>query len=147
MLLSKKIAVELNLAGCKMKQYIAAMLKYSNVDLTPEQFLLIDLLWNRGPLSQYELAILLQKDKNSVTKLVDALERKEYVVREQNPDDRRSNTVILTDKAEILKDDAKSKGIFILERMLQGISEDELKIFLDTLGKLSSNMTVSDQDE
>jgi MarR family 2-MHQ and catechol resistance regulon transcriptional repressor len=147
MLLSKKIAVELNLAGCKMKQYIAAMLKYSNVDLTPEQFLLIDLLWNRGPLSQYELAILLQKDKNSVTKLVDALERKEYVVREQNPDDRRSNTVILTDKAEILKDDAKSKGIFILERMLQGISEDELKVFLDTLGKLSSNMTVSDQDE
>ena len=147
MLLSKKIAVELNLAGCKMKQYIAAMLKYSNVDLTPEQFLLIDLLWNRGPLSQYELAILLQKDKNSVTKLVDALERKEYVVREQNPDDRRSNTVILTDKAEILKDDAKSKGIFILERMLQGISEDELKLFLDTLGKLSSNMTVSDQDE
>jgi MarR family 2-MHQ and catechol resistance regulon transcriptional repressor len=144
MLLSKKIAVELNLAGCKMKQYIAAMLKYSNVDLTPEQFLLIDLLWNRGPLSQYELAILLQKDKNSVTKLVDALERKEYVVREQNPDDRRSNTVILTDKAEILKDDAKSKGIFILERMLQGISEDELKVFLDTLGKLSSNMTVSD---
>jgi MarR family 2-MHQ and catechol resistance regulon transcriptional repressor len=130
-----------------MKQYIAAMLKYSNVDLTPEQFLLIDLLWNRGPLSQYELAILLQKDKNSVTKLVDALERKEYVVREQNPDDRRSNTVILTDKAEILKDDAKSKGIFILERMLQGISEDELKVFLDTLGKLSSNMTVSDQDE
>jgi MarR family 2-MHQ and catechol resistance regulon transcriptional repressor len=123
------------------------MLKYSNVDLTPEQFLLIDLLWNRGPLSQYELAILLQKDKNSVTKLVDALERKKYVVREQNPDDRRSNTVILTDKAEILKDDAKSKGIFILERMLQGISEDELKVFLDTLGKLSSNMTVSDQDE
>ncbi|MBR5610445.1 MAG: MarR family transcriptional regulator [Bacteroidales bacterium] len=147
MLLSKKIAVELNLAGCKMKQYIAAMLKYSKVDLTPEQFLLIDLLWNNGPLSQHELTMLLQKDKNSVTKLVDALERKGYVLREQNPEDRRSNTVFLTRKAEALKDDAKTKGVYILERMLTGISDDELKIFLDTLGKLCSNMNVSDNDE
>ena len=46
MILSKRIAVELNLAGCKLKQYTAAMLKQQNVDLTPEQFLLIDLLWN-----------------------------------------------------------------------------------------------------
>ena len=72
MLLSKKIAVELNLAGCKLKQYTAAMLKFHNIDLTPEQFLLLDLLWNKGPLSQQELADSLLKDKNSVTKLVDA---------------------------------------------------------------------------
>ena len=91
--------------------------------------------------------MLLQKDKNSVTKLVDALERKGYVLREQNPEDRRSNTVFLTRKAEALKDDAKTKGVYILERMLTGISDDELKIFLDTLGKLCSNMNVSDNDE
>lgn len=108
MLLSKRIAVELNLAGCKLKQYTAAMLKHHQVDLTPEQFLLIDLLWNQGPLSQQELADQLQKDKNSVTKLVDAAERKGFVVRQQNPSDRRSNTIILTDLALSLKDDAKT---------------------------------------
>lgn len=140
MLLSKRIAVELNLAGCKLKQYTAAMLKHHEVDLTPEQFLLIDLLWNHGPLSQQELADQLQKDKNSVTKLVDAAERKGFVIRQQNPHDRRSNTIILTDLALGLKDNAKSTGIFILDKMLAGIGENELHTFLGTLAKLCSNM-------
>ena len=123
------------------------MLKQQNVDLTPEQFLLIDLLWNQGPLSQQELADQLQKDKNSVTKLVDAIERKGFVVRQQNPTDRRSNTIILTDLANSLKDDAKNKGISILDKMLAGISDEELCTFLNTLNKLCANMTVTEVEE
>lgn len=145
MLLSKKIAVELNIAGCKLKQYTAAMLKKQNVDLTPEQFLLIDLLWNQGPLSQQEIADQMQKDKNSITKLVDAIERKGFVKRNQNPNDRRSNTIVPTELAESLKDDAKSKGISILDKMLTGISEEELNSFLDTLDKLCANMSCDDE--
>lgn len=109
MLLSKEIAVYLNLAACKLKQYTAAALRRSNIGLTPEQFLLIDLLWNHGPMSQQSMADKMQKDKNSVTKLVDALEAKGLVVRQK-------------------------------DRMLEGISEDELKAFLSTLSKLNANM-------
>ena len=146
MLLSKKIAVELNLAGCKLKQYTAAMLKLHNIDLTPEQFLLLDLLWNKGLLSQQELADQLLKDKNSVTKLVDALERKGFVARRQNPYDRRSNTIILTDAATSLKDDAKIKGVTIIDKMIAGIKEEELNLFLGTLQKLCANMTVTETE-
>ena len=144
MLLSKEIAVELNLTGCRLKQFIAAKLRQMEVPLTPEQFILIDLLWNQGSMSQQQLADQMQKDKNSVTKLVDALERKGFVVREQNRQDRRSNTLILTEKAEGLKPGAKQKGISILDEMLIGISEEELRSFLVTLGKLNRNMTVAD---
>ena len=77
MLLSKEIAVELNLTGCKLKQFIATKLKEMDVPLTPEQFMLIDLLWNQGAMSQQQLADQLQKDKNSVTKLVDAIEKRD----------------------------------------------------------------------
>ena len=144
MLLSKEIAVELNLTGCKLKQFIAAKLRQMDVPLTPEQFILIDLLWNQGSMSQQQLADQMQKDKNSVTKLVDALERKGFVVREQNRQDRRSNTLVLTEKAEGLKPGAKQKGISILDEMLIGISEEELRSFLVTLGQLNRNMTVAD---
>ena len=140
MLLSKEIAVELNLTGCKLKQFIAAKLRQMEVPLTPEQFILIDLLWNQGSMSQQQLADQMQKDKNSVTKLVDALERKGFVVREQNRQDRRSNTLVLTEKAEGLKHGAKQKGISILDEMLVGISEEELRSFLLTLHKLNCNM-------
>ena len=147
MLLSKEIAVELNLTGCKLKQFIASKLRQVDVPLTPEQFMLIDLLWNQGAMSQQQLADQMHKDKNSVTKLIDAIERKGFVVRQQNVHDRRSNTIVLTEKANTLKPGAKQKGISILDQMLEGISEEELKSFLETLHKLNSNMTVSEEEE
>ena len=111
MLLSKEIAVELNLTGCKLKQFLAAKLRQMDVPLTPEQFMLIDLLWNEGEMTQQQLADQMQKDKNSVTKLVDAIERKGFVIRKQNEHDRRANTLVLTEKANQLKPGAKQKGI------------------------------------
>lgn len=147
MLLSKEVTVELHLTGCRLKQYIATMLRQKDVPLTPEQFMLIDLLWNHGEMSQQELADQLQKDKNSVTRLVDAIERKGFVVRRQNTSDRRSNTLVLTEQAEKLKADAKQKGISILAKMLEGISEDELRTFLTTLRKLSLNMNISGSED
>lgn len=147
MLLSKEITVELHLTGCRLKQYLAVMLRQNDVPLTPEQFMLIDLLWNQGEMSQQQLADQMQKDKNSVTKLVDAIERKGFVVRKQNASDRRSNTLVLTEKAEILKPGAKQKGISILDKMLEGIEEDEIRAFLDTLQKLNKNMSSVEQKD
>ena len=144
MLLSKEIAVCLNLAACKLKKYSATVLKQNNVGLTPEQFLLIDLLWNQGPMTQQKMADTMQKDKNSITKLVDALEKKGLVVRKMDPKDRRSNILTLTDKAEGMKLGAKEKGISMLDKVLEGISEQELKSFLATLDKLCANMEVAD---
>ena len=146
MLLSKEVIIELHLTGYKIKRYIASMLRQQGVPLTPEQFMLIDLLWNEGEMTQQQLANQLKKDKNSVTMLVDAIESKGLVVRRQNTLDRRSNTVVLTEKALELKEMAKQKGISILDGMLEGISEEELHSFLNTLRLLNQNMTVAEED-
>lgn len=146
MLLSKEVIIELHLTGYKIKRYIASMLRQQGVPLTPEQFMLIDLLWNEGEMTQQQLANQLKKDKNSVTMLVDAIESKGLVVRRQNTLDRRSNTVVLTEKALELKEMAKQKGISILDGMLEGISEEELHSFLNTLRLLNHNMTVAEED-
>jgi len=141
MLLSKSIAVYLNLVACEFKKYTAAMLKQGNLALTPEQFLLIDLLWNHGPMSQQKLADTMRKDKNSVTKLTDALERKGFVVRQRDKKDRRSNILVLTDKAQEMKLEAKETGISMLDKILEGIEEKDLQNFLKTLQKMSDNMS------
>ena len=91
-------------------------------------------------MSQQKMADTMQKDKNSVTKLVDALEQKGLVVRQKGSKDRRENCLILTQKALEMKFGAKETGISILEDMIEGISEEELKNFLNTMSKLSSNM-------
>lgn len=140
MLLSKEVIIKLHLTGYTIKRYIAIMLRQHEIPLTPEQFMLIDLLWNQGPMTQQQLVNQLQKDKNSVTMLVDAIEKKGLVVRQQNANDRRSNTIVLTDKALDIKADAKQKGISILDNILEGISEDELHSFLQTLRKINNNI-------
>lgn len=147
MLLSKEIAVYLNIAHCRVKQYTAAMLRKNRIDLTPEQFLLIDLLWNQGPMSQQRLADSMHKDKNSITKLVDALESKGFVERHQDKADRRSNTIVLTPKSESIKTETKEFGISMLDGVLDGISEEELRSFLNTLEKIAGNITPARQGE
>jgi len=137
MLLTKEIVVYLNLAECKVRQYAANLLRTNGIDLTPEQFLTIDILWNQGPMSQTAIAEELQKDKNSVTKLVDALEAKGLVVRNRDKTDRRSNTIVLTDKAEEMKEATKRFGIDMLDDMLEHIDEKELRSFLATLKKIA----------
>ena len=118
------------------------MLKVNNIDLTPEQFLLVDLLWNQGNLSQQQLADRMHKDKNSITKLIDAIEQKGLVVREQNPSDRRSNTIVLTEKGHNLKLEAKKVGISLLDKMLEGLSKEEIQSFIDIMRRISNNMSV-----
>lgn len=140
MILSKEIAVSLNLAACKFKQYTANLLRKNNINLTPEQFLTIDILWNQGAMSQTKLAEEMEKDKNSITKLVDALEKKELVMRQRDKNDRRSNTIVLTKKAEQMKDDAKKFGVSMLDNLLLGIDEKELRSFLVTLDKITKAM-------
>jgi len=142
MLLTKEIAVTLNLSACRFKQYTASMLRKNGIDLTPEQFLLMDILWNQGPMSQQAVADTMQKDKNSITKLVDALEKKGLIVRKRDSNDRRSNTVILTDKAELMKEETKKFGISMLDNMLEGLDEQELRAFLNTLNKITKAMDV-----
>ena len=130
----------MNLTHCKMKLFMAAMLKANNIDLTPEQFLLVDMLWNHGDLKQQQLADGMQKDKNSITKLTDALEQKGLVVRQQNPADRRSNTIVLTQKGHDLKDAGKAVGVAMLDKMLKGLTEEEIQSFLGLMKKISVNM-------
>ena len=126
---------------------MASKLKQFNIPLTPEQFLLIDLLWNQGPMTQQQLATQMHKDKNSVTKLVDAIEKKGFAVREQNAQDRRSNIVRLTKLADELKVEAKKSGVFLLDQALVGIDEKEQRDFLATLYKLTVNMSVPEVSE
>lgn len=140
MLLSKEVAVQLNLASCHFKQFYAMQLRNKGIDLTPEQLLVLDMLWNEGEMSQQKIADSIGKDKNSVTKLVDALEKKGMVIRRRDSSDKRSNTIILTQKAESIKSATKEFGIAMLDVILKGISEEDLQILIRTLSRMSDNM-------
>ncbi len=140
MILNKQVAVFLNIVHFRFKQYINSIFSKYGFNLTPEQYLVMDTLWDDGVLSQQELADRLCKDKNSVTKLIDALEKKNLVKRVPDEADRRLNMIHFTDHSLTIKDRITEIAIESTNRIIRDIPEDELKILVKVLLKMEKNM-------
>jgi DNA-binding MarR family transcriptional regulator len=140
MILNKQVGVFLNLVHCQFKLYLNKVFNKHGFNLTPEQYLVMDTLWDEGVLSQQQIANILLKDKNSVTKLIDALENKDLVKRVNDSSDRRQKKIHLTDKAISLKDEITSVAIESTNAIIQEIPREELIQFVRVLNKMSANM-------
>lgn len=140
MILIKQVSVYLNYVHFKYKQYVSYMFRQKGIDLTPEQFLLIDQLWKEDAVSQQRLADILMKDKNSITKLVDAMEKKGLVERIPDGNDRRLNLISLTCEAAAMEKNVSEVAIDAVNEIVRGISDEDLVTFVKVLNKMSDNM-------
>jgi DNA-binding MarR family transcriptional regulator len=109
-------------------------------NLTPEQFLVMDTLWDEGVLSQQKIADIIFKDKNSITKLIDALEKKGLVNRVSDKTDRRLNQIHITERAVIIKEEITKIAIESTDGIIKDIPKNELIIFINVLNKMAKNI-------
>lgn len=140
MMLVKQVGVLVNILNCKLKKYIASVFKNEGINLTAEQFLVMDTLWNQGEMTQQTIAYIIQKDKNSVTQFIDNLEKKGLVQRVVDSADRRVNNIKLSKAGLEMKDNTKKVAINAINDILEGISEEELMTFVKVLGKANDNI-------
>ncbi len=141
MILNKQVGVFLNLVHCQFKQYLNKIFQDHGFNLTPEQFLVMDTLWDDGVLSQQQIADIIIKDKNSVTKLIDALEKKGLVIRKTDDQDRRLNKIHLTEKAVSIKESITIIAIESTDKIIKDIPKEDLINFIKVLNKMSNNMS------
>ena len=109
-------------------------------NLTAEQFLVMDTLWDEGIMSQQEIADIIHKDKNSVTKLIDALEKKGLVIRIAGEEDRRQKMIHLTEKAVEVKEAITKIAIESTDHIIKDIPKEELISFIKVLHKMADNI-------
>lgn len=140
MLLIKKVAVYINILNCKIKKYFANELQKNDINMTPEQYLVMDILWDEGILSQQAIADIIQKDKNSVTKFIDSLEKKGLVFRAVDRIDRRINNIILSDEGKKLKDTTTEVAVNMMSKALKGINKKDLSTFVNVMMQIKSNI-------
>ena len=140
MMLIKQVGVLANIFNCKLKKSMAATFKAHGINLTGEQFLVMDTLWNQGEMTQQTIAYIIQKDKNSVTQFIDNLEKKGLVQRVVDANDRRVNNITLTKEGMAMKDNTKAVAIEAINRILDGISEEELQTSVKVLNRACSNI-------
>lgn len=75
---------------------------FSSAGLTIGQFGALDALFHLGPLHQCQLGEKMLKTSGNITMIVDNLEKQELVKRSKDKNDRRFNTVSLTEKGRNL---------------------------------------------
>lgn len=140
MILNKQVGVFLNLVHNKFKQYVTEIFEDQGFNITPEQFLVMDTLWDEGVLSQQEIANIILKDKNSVVKLVDGLEERKLVKRVVNKKDRRQNLIEVTPYALKVKEKITNLAMEAVNHVLEGINKADLNTFLTVLSKMGENL-------
>jgi DNA-binding MarR family transcriptional regulator len=102
---------------------------------------LLFLVHRLGTCTQKRLIEIINVDAGSVTRQLAQLERDGLVMRADAPHDKRLTEVSLTKQGRTLVKSTLTKRRAFLEHMLQGVSADEVAVFLKTLEQIDRNLT------
>lgn len=94
---------------------------------------------NNGKLRMKTVANLINRDKSTVTHLVNKLIKAGYVVREQSSEDSREVYVVLTQKAWDMKEKIESISQKLINTAYKGFTEDEKVRLMQLLDKMKDN--------
>jgi len=132
---TKYICFKLGKVMRKVQRYYESNL--SSYEITPVQFYALNALWENDGMKFKDLAKSVNIDGSTLTGILDRMERGEFVERRDDPEDRRSLLVFLTEKSKRIG----PVIISLAEKLDQGIkeqfSEEEFSTFLRVLERLS----------
>jgi len=123
-----------------IRNYAEKML--SPHDLTVEQFHILKHASLHTGLNQNQLCEQVEKKPANITRILDRLEKKEWLERRANPQDRRSSLIYLTDEGKKLIEEVSRDFEGYSSWFLKNISREEEKLFRDVLGKIDSNIKI-----
>jgi len=113
----------------------------STLNLTIEQWSVLYHLWKEDGISQQELCKATFRDKPSITRLVDNLEKLKLVKRIPSKDDRRMNLIFLTAESKKLQDTTMGMAEETLNEALIGVPPDRIEVCKQVLQIVYDNLT------
>jgi len=114
--------------------------KQAGVDITIEQWSVLYHLWKQDGLSQQQLCDATFRDKPSITRLVDNLEKLGLVKRTASKTDRRINKICLTPEAIKLQALSMDEANKTLNEALEGVSIEKIEIAKEVLQMVYDNL-------
>ncbi len=113
----------------------------SGLSITIEQWSVLYHLWKEDGKSQQELCNRTFRDKPSITRLVDNLEKLNLVKRVSSKEDRRINMIYLTAEAYALQEQTMSLAEETLNEALQLVPPDQIEVCKAVLQVVYDNLT------
>lgn len=137
MSLDEQIGILVRNAHLSISSYVKKQLEPFN--LAPEQNLIMMMLWEKDGISPNELSTKLNKDKANIARMISSLEKKGYIKKIEDPSDKRTFKVYLTE-------DGKKLECLVLpilkktsETVLNGITEEQLIELRNLISKMINN--------
>ena len=115
--------------------------RLKHLDIDRNYFALVLIESHEGEVTQQELSMLLDTDKVSIVRVVDYLSEKGYVQRVRKTDDRRKQSLMLTDKAKLALPEIKKSFSEINEIVLNGLQSSETSVLAETINKIKNNIS------
>jgi DNA-binding MarR family transcriptional regulator len=114
--------------------------KQAGVEITVEQWSVLYHLWKNDGMSQQDLCDATFRDKPSITRLVDNLEKLKLVKRVASKTDRRINQVFLTEQGKQLDEQTMQLANTTLNEALVGVTQDKVDIAKEVLQIVYDNL-------
>jgi DNA-binding MarR family transcriptional regulator len=116
--------------------------KFNNagLNITIEQWSVLYHLWKKDGISQQEICNATFRDKPSITRLVDNLEKLNLVKRVASENDRRINLIYLTKEAQQLQEETMAIANETLNEALEKVPSDKIDICKEVLQIVYDNL-------
>lgn len=121
------------------RKFAQKRINEQGIDITIDQWLVLNSLDTNKKLPQNQLAELVFKDVASVTRIIDLLVKKEYLVRSTHSDDRRRFVLEITEKG---RDAIAKAGSIVNENRsiaLNGLSDANINRVQSLLKQIIEN--------
>ena len=112
----------------------------AGLNITIEQWSVLYHLWKEDGISQQELCNATFRDKPSITRLVDNLEKLKLVKRTASRDDRRMNMILLTNEAKRLQEQTMVLANETLNEALESVPTDRIDVCKEVLQIVYDNL-------
>ncbi|KUP07048.1 hypothetical protein Q75_05830 [Bacillus coahuilensis p1.1.43] len=138
--LNDSICFVINLAGKNMVNSIATSFKQAGYDITYEQWTVLTQLWNQDGRTQNEIASMTSRDQTCTSRLIDNLEKHNYLTRQPSAADRRIKEIYLTANGKELQEKLSEIAQQTIDRATVGISPAEMALCKDVLKRVACNL-------
>jgi len=112
----------------------------ADLNLTIEQWSVLYQLWKQDGISQQELCNATFRDKPSITRLVDNLEKLQLVKRVPSESDRRINLIYLTRQSQKLEEQTMGLAEEVLNEALIGVPGERIDVCKEVLQIVYDNL-------
>ncbi|EQA53246.1 winged helix DNA-binding domain protein [Leptospira kmetyi serovar Malaysia str. Bejo-Iso9] len=130
-----------NRCGIAMRQDLRRRFNEQGHSITPEEWIILNRLWENDGLTQNEISQKTIKDKTTVTRFLSKMEEDGLIQRKSSKEDKRVNHVHLTAKGKKLKELLIPIAKELMSNAAEGISHEHLRITLETLKQIETNLS------